>query len=170
MPQKFNSFIYPLIITFHKSYPLIFINTQLSPSSLLNILGVSFSRGLSSKDHIYSLSKTASKKFGVLSRLHNFFTPTQMPTLYGVRLSCVEGFNTYSYTRKGGAEGFSSRLSASSRLFNLSLRRNVASLFYRYYNEHCSSELCVPPPLRRPCSTRLATHPHTYLSQLSNQE
>ena len=38
-----------------------FENTQLKPSSVLDILVVSFSRDLSWKDHIISLSKQASK-------------------------------------------------------------------------------------------------------------
>ena len=44
------------------NYDIFFESTQLKPSSVLNILGVSFSRDLSWKDHITSLSKQASKK------------------------------------------------------------------------------------------------------------
>ncbi|KAL7637445.1 UNVERIFIED_CONTAM: hypothetical protein RMT77_012173 [Armadillidium vulgare] len=51
-------------------------NTQLKPSSVLNILGVSFSSELSWKDHIISLSKQASKRLGVLRRLRSFFYAT----------------------------------------------------------------------------------------------
>src|ERR1700755_1501714 len=39
------------------NYDIFFENTQLKPSFLLNNLGVSFSRDLSWKDHITSLSK-----------------------------------------------------------------------------------------------------------------
>ncbi|KAL7630118.1 UNVERIFIED_CONTAM: hypothetical protein RMT77_019747 [Armadillidium vulgare] len=45
------------------NYDIFFENIQLRPSSVLNILGVSFSRDLSWKDHITSLSKQASKRF-----------------------------------------------------------------------------------------------------------
>src|ERR1700755_2019506 len=69
----------------------IFENTQPKPSSVLNILGVSFSRDLSWKDHITSLSKQASKSLGVLSRLRSFFTPPQLLALYrGVVRPCME--------------------------------------------------------------------------------
>src|ERR1044072_1084796 len=51
----------------------IFENTRLKPSSVLNILGVSFSRDLSWKDHIISLSKQASKRLGILRYLLSFF-------------------------------------------------------------------------------------------------
>src|ERR1700755_1751860 len=63
------------------NYDIFFENNQLKPSSVLNILGVSFSRDLSWKDHITSLSKQASKKFGVLRCLRGFFTPLQLLAL-----------------------------------------------------------------------------------------
>ncbi|KAL7641311.1 UNVERIFIED_CONTAM: hypothetical protein RMT77_008449 [Armadillidium vulgare] len=57
-------------------------------------------------------------------------------------------------------------------LQSLSARRNVASLslYYRYYNRHCSSELSrrIPPPLRRARATRLSTQSHPFSVQLSN--
>ena len=63
------------------NYDIFFENTQLKPSSVRNILGVSFSRDLSWKDHITSLSKQASKRLGVLRRLQNYFTPPQLLAL-----------------------------------------------------------------------------------------
>ena len=72
-------------------YPLLFNNTQLNSSSSLNILGVSFSRDLSWKDHIYSLTKSSSMKLGMLYRLKNFFTPEQLLSLYrGHIRPCME--------------------------------------------------------------------------------
>ena len=66
-----------------KDYPLFFNNTQIVPSSSLNILGVSFSRDFSWKAHIASLAKTASQKLGVLCRFQDFFfTPMQLLPLY----------------------------------------------------------------------------------------
>ena len=56
------------------NYDIFFENTQLKPSSFLNILSVSFSRDLSWKDRITSLSKQASERLGVLRRLRDFFT------------------------------------------------------------------------------------------------
>ena len=55
------------------NYNIFFENTQLKPSPILTILGISFSRDLSFKDHIVSLSKHASKRLGVLRRLRGFF-------------------------------------------------------------------------------------------------
>ena len=55
-------------------YPLLFIDTQPSPSPTLNILGLSFTCNLNRKFHI-SLAKTASMKLGVLSHLRQFFSP-----------------------------------------------------------------------------------------------
>ena len=73
------------------NYPLFFDDTQLFPSSTLNILGLSFTHNLNWKLHISSLAKTASKKLGVLSRLRQFFSPPQLLTLYrGLIRPCME--------------------------------------------------------------------------------
>ncbi|KAL7639757.1 UNVERIFIED_CONTAM: hypothetical protein RMT77_009167 [Armadillidium vulgare] len=60
----------------------------------------------------------------------------------------------------------------TNSLQSLSSRRIVASLslYYRYYNGHCSSELsrCIPPPLRRARATRLSTQSHPFSVQLSD--
>ena len=44
-----------------------------SPSSTMNILGLSFTHNLNWKLHIPSLDKTVFMKLGVLRRLHQFF-------------------------------------------------------------------------------------------------
>ena len=81
------------------NYDIFFENTQLRPSSVLNILGVSFSRDLSRKDHITSLSNQASKRLGVLRRLQNYFTTPQLLDLYrGVVRPCMK---YASHTRNG---------------------------------------------------------------------
>ncbi|KAL7641293.1 UNVERIFIED_CONTAM: hypothetical protein RMT77_008431 [Armadillidium vulgare] len=164
------------------NYDIFFENTQLKPSSLLNILGVSFSRDLSWKDHITSLSKQASKRLGVLRRLQYFFTPPQLLALYrGVVRPCMEyashiwGGSTHTALLEK-VESRAFRLINSPALTNslqsLSARRNVASLslYYRYYNGHCSSELSrrIPPPLRRVRATRLSTQSHPFSVQLSD--
>src|ERR1044072_7097683 len=60
----------------------------------------------------------------------------------------------------------------TNSLHSLSSRRIVASLslYYRYYNGHCSSELsrCIPPPLRRARATRLFTQARLFYVQLSD--
>ena len=60
----------------------------------------------------------------------------------------------------------------TSSMQPLRVRRNVASLslFYRYYNGLCFSELgrCLPPPLRRVCGTRHAALSHAYSVEIPN--
>ncbi|KAL7643214.1 UNVERIFIED_CONTAM: hypothetical protein RMT77_006505 [Armadillidium vulgare] len=164
------------------NYDILFENTQFEPSSVLNILGVSFSRDLSWKDHITSLSKQASNRLGVLRRLQNYFTPPQLLALYrGVVCPCMEyashiwGGSTHTALLEK-VESRAFRLINSPALTNslqsLSARRIVASLslYYRYYNRHCSSELSdrIPPPLRRARATRLSTQSHPFSVQLSD--
>ena len=76
------------------NYDIFFENTQLKPSSVLNILGVSFSRDLSWKDHITSPSKEASKRLGILRRIRCW-------PLYGVLPTHLWWFHTYNSSRKG---------------------------------------------------------------------
>ena len=58
----------------------------------------------------------------------------------------------------------------TNSLQSISERRIVAalSLYYRYYNKHCSSELhaLIPEPLRRPRATRQAIHSHPFSVEL----
>src|ERR1700755_3079022 len=60
----------------------------------------------------------------------------------------------------------------NNSLQSLSFRRIVASLslYYRYYNRYCSSELScrISPPLRRTCATRLSRQSHPFSVQLSD--
>src|SRR6201990_1647152 len=55
---------------------------------------------------------------------------------------------------------------------SLSSRRIIASLslYYCYYNGHCSSELSrrIPPPMRRARATRLSTQSHPFSVQFSD--
>ena len=159
-----------------------FGDSELSPSSSLDILGISFSPDLSWKDHIISLAKSASRKLGVLTRFRRFFTPPQFYSLYrGQIRPCME----YCSHVWGGSphvalldkiERRALRIINAPALTSscqpLSVRRDVASLslFYRYYHQHCSTELhlCVPPPLRRARDTRLASTSHEFSLQLSN--
>src|ERR1700755_2540123 len=78
------------------NYDIFFENTQLKPSSVLNILGVSFSRDLSWKDHITSLSKQASKRLGVLRRLRSFLCHPSCLLCIGVLFTPVWGMHRIS--------------------------------------------------------------------------
>jgi hypothetical protein len=166
------------------NYNIFFENTQLNPSAVLNILGVSFSRDLTWKDHVVSLTKQASKRLGVLRRLQRFFTSDQLLALYkGIVRPCMEyashiwGYSPPSHTvLLDRVEARAFRIINDPVLTNclqsLSTRRIVASLslFYRYYNGHCSSELSnrLPPPLRRVRATRLSIQSHPFSVQLVN--
>ena len=147
-------------------------------------MGVSFSRDLYWKDHIISLASQASKRLGVLRRLKKFFTPSQFFALYrGLVRPCME-YASHVWGRSPRAhldylDAIQSRAvrlidspEITSSLQPLHDRRNVASLslFYRYYNGRCSSELdrCLPPPLRRVGGTRQSALSHAYSVELHN--
>ena len=162
-----------------QAYPLYFNQTQLSPSPILNCLGLSFTPKLNWNFHISSLAKSASSRLGVLYRLQPFFSPQQLLTIYkGLVRPCIE----YACHVWGGSthtalldrvESKAFRLIRSppltSCLLPLKSRRDVASLsvFYRYFHANCSSELanCMPPLLPRPRNTRLSSHAHPYTVQ-----
>ena len=168
-------------ITFSLKHPpltpdIVFDGEHLTPSDSVNLLGLSFNEDLSWKSHIATLARSASQKLGVLYRCRSYFTSKQLLTLYtGTIRPCME----YSCHIWGSSPGVGlldrvqrkavrliSDSSLTSSIPQLSHRRKVASLslFYRYYNGHCSSELqgCVPPPLRRPRSTRQASSSHPF--------
>ena len=158
------------------NYPLFFNDTQLSPSSTLNILGLSFTKNLNWKFHISTLAKSASMKLGVLCRLRQFFSSSQMLTLYrGLIRPCME----YASHVWGGSTHTALLNRVESKAFrlinsppstdclqSLTLRRNVASLvvLYHYFHAYCSSELanCMHPLLPRLRCTRLSTYSHPY--------
>ena len=107
------------------NYPIFFNNTQLSPSSTLDILGLSFTKTLNWKYHISSLAKTASMKLGILWHLRPFFSPTQLLALYrGLICPCMEyashiwGFNSYNIIKKGRVKSFSSHQLSSNSGFD----------------------------------------------------
>ena len=78
-----NSFPSPIHSTksFRQLSPY-FNDTHLSLSSKLNILGLPLTKTLYWKSHTSSLAESAFKKLGVLYRLHQFFSPYQLLTLY----------------------------------------------------------------------------------------
>ncbi len=107
------------------TYPLFFNNTRLSPSSTLNILGLSLSNDLNWKFHISSLTKSASAKLGVLYRLRRYFSLSQMLTIYkGPVCPCMEyashvwRSSTHSSFKQSRIKSFlCHRLSSSHWLF-----------------------------------------------------
>ncbi len=104
------------------NYPLFFENTQLSPSSTINILGLSLSKDLNWELHISSLAKSASSKLGVLYRFKHYFSPSQLLTVYkGLVRPFMEyachvwgGFHSYSSPGQSRIKGLSSHQFSSS--------------------------------------------------------
>ena len=140
---------------FPDNYPLFYSDTQLSPSSTLNILGLSFAKNLNWKFPISSLAKTASMNLGVLCRLRQFFSPYQLLTLYrGLIAPCMEyasqvwGGSTHT-TLLNRLKSKAFRLINSTSLIDclqsLKHRRSVASLsiFYRYFHGYCCSDRII---------------------------
>ena len=165
------------------NYPIIFKDSKIPPLNSINILGLQISSGLSWRDHIVQIAKSASKKLGVLFRCKQCFNSAQLFKLYtGFTRPCLE-YCSHIW----GSSPYTSLLDrveskaihligdpppSASTLDPLSLRLKVTSLslFYRYYFGHCSDELaaCIPPPMARPRSTRQASFAHNYCVELSN--
>ena len=73
------------------NYPFYFNDKHLSLSSTLNIFELSFTKTVNWKSYISPLAKSDSKKLSVLCRLHQFFSPYQLLTLYrGLIRPCME--------------------------------------------------------------------------------
>lgn len=63
-------------------YPLFFENTQLSLSSIVNIVSLSLSQNRNWKPHIFWLTKSASLGLVGLHRLSHFFSTSQLLFIY----------------------------------------------------------------------------------------
>ena len=159
-----------------------FENDIIEPSQTINILGINLSDDLSWKYHIIRLAKSASQKLGILYRCKSYFNSKQLMKLY---VTMIRPSLEYCSHIWGGSSSVSLLDRVESKAFrlindstltscldSLSLRRKVASLslFYRYFNGHCSMELtgCVPPPLLRPRTTRQSVSAHEFSVQLEN--
>ena len=140
-----------------------------------------FTKNLKWQFHISTFAKSTSKKLGVLWRLHPFFSPSHLLTLYrGLIRPCME-YGSHVWGSSTHTVLLSRVESKAFRLINsppltgcldsLGHRRNVASLslFYCFFHADCSSELTnsMPPSLARPRCTRLSTS-HPYSVHLSN--
>ena len=173
----------PISLSANSSLPsIIFEDNSIEPLSSINILGVQISSNLSWRNHIIQITKSASKKLGVLFRCKKFFSSVQLFKLYiGLIRPCLEYCShvwgsSPSVSLLDRVESKAIRLindhALTSSLDPLSLRRKVASLslYYRYYFGHCSSELFerIPQSLRRPRSTRQAALSHRYSVELCN--
>ena len=161
----------------HQDFPPVSMNGhKLDISSSFTQLGLSISSNLTWIPHINSIAKHASQKLGFLSRARGYFSPSQLLTIYK---SQIHPSLEYCFHIWGGA--FNSSLNLLDRvqfkairlinnpnltnsLQSLSHRRLVAhlSIFYRYFQGHCSQEMknIIPDPVRRVQTTRNSTHSH----------
>ena len=159
----------------HEHVPL--FNLVITSASFTQ-LGLSLSSNLTWKTHIHSLAKHASQKLGFLARARGFFSSSHLLSIYK---SQSRPFLEYCFHVWGGAPKSTLCLldkvqSKAIRLINnpnltkslqpLSHRRLVGdlSIYYRYFNGHCSQEIrdIIPVPLRRVRTTRSSTYSHPF--------
>ena len=145
----------------------------LEEKSSFKMLGLTFSS--KSDWGSYIIAKTASKKIGALIRSMKFLSPEVALYLYK---SAIGPCMKYCCHIWAGAptcyldllDKLQKRISRivgpliAASLESLAHRRNVASLFYRYYFGRCSSELALLVPLHfsRGRSTRYSERLHDF--------
>ena len=150
----------------------------LPEKSSFRLLGIPFTPSMDWKPYIQSIAKAASRRVGSLYRAQRFHTPETILHLYKSTIRpCMEycshiwggapkshGLDLLDRVQKRVVNLVGPELSAG--LHPLSHRRDVASLslFYKYYNGNCSSELANLVPCRRVTvrTTRFSErlHPH----------
>ena len=151
---------------------------ELDTSASFTQLGLSLSSNLTWKTHIHSLAKHASQKLGFLARARGFFSSSHLLSIYKSKIRPSLEYCSHVW---GGAPKSTLCLldkvqSKAIRLINnhnlakslqpLSHRRLVGdlSIYYRYFNGHCSQEIreIIPVPLRHVRTTRSSTHSHPF--------
>ena len=155
----------------NQNFPAVFMNgDKLDTSASFTQLGLSLSSNLTWKTHIHSLAKHASQKLGFLARARRFFSSSHLLSIYKSQIR--PSLEYCSHVWGGGPKSTICLLdkvqSKAIRLINnhnltkslqpLSHRRLVGyiSIYYRYFNRHCSQEIrgIIPVPLRRFRTTR----------------
>ena len=140
--------------------------------------GLSLSFNLTWRTHIHSLAKHASQKLAFLTRACRFFSSSHLLTIYKSQICPSLEYSSHVW---GGAPKSALCLldkvqSKAIRLINdpnltkslqpLSHHRLVGdlSIFYRYFDGHCSQEIrdIIPAPLRPVRTTRSSTHSHPF--------
>ena len=158
----------------------------LPESSSVKLLGLTLTSDLSWGQYIQSIAKIAARKVGSLYRARSYLSQAAILHIYK---SLVRPCMEYCCHLWAGAPSTSLNLldriqrrvvnivgpDLSAKLDNLSHRRDVASLslFYKYFNGRCSSELSslVPPLKVFHRQTRFASnaHPYTVSVPVSNR-
>ena len=159
---------------------------ELDPSASLIQLGPSLSSNLTLKTHIHSLAKHASQKLGFLARAGGFFSSSHLLTIYRsqIRPSLEYCSHVWGGAPKSTLVLLDKIQSKAIRLINnpnlikslqplshCHLVRDL-SIFYRYFNGHCSQEIrdIIPVPLRCVRTTRSSTHSHPFLVSLPTSQ
>ena len=151
---------------------------ELDTSTSFTQLGLSLSSNLTWKTYIHSLAKHASKKLGFLARVRGFFSSSHLSSMYKSQVHPSLEYCSHVWGRapKSTLCLLDKVQSKAIRLINnpnltkslqpLSHRRLVGdlSIYYRYFNGHCSQEIrdIIPVPLRRVRITRSSTHSHPF--------
>ena len=151
----------------------------LSTSRNVSMLGISISENLSWKNHIHNIARNASRRLGILFRSRQYFSSSQLLTLYKSQVRPVMEYCSHIW---GGAPSSDLLLldriqkkavrliddpNLTNSLPSLAHRRAVSSLalFYRYYHGRCSDELTavVPKPKSFSRSTRSTSLTNPYV-------
>ena len=168
-----------------QNFPAVFMNgDELDTSASFTQLGLPLSSNLTWKTHIHSLAKHASQKLGFLARARGFFSSSHLLSIYKseVRPSLEYCSNVWGGAPKSTLCLLDKVQSKAIRLINnpnltkslqpLSHRHLVGdvSIYYRYFNGHCSQEFrdIIPVPLRRVRTTGSSTHSHPFQVSLPN--
>ena len=171
------------LLSFHRHrdpslVPVEMNGIALPEKTSFRLLGITFTPSMDWKPYIQSIAKAASRRVGSLYRAQRFLTPETILHLYKSTIRpCMEycshiwggapkshGLDLLDRVQKRVVNLVGPELSAG--LNPLSHRRDVASLslFYKYYNGNCSSELVNLVPCRRVTvrTTRFSErlHPH----------
>ena len=166
-------------------FPAVCMNgNELDTSASFTRLGLSLSSSLTWKTRIHSLPKHASQKLGFLARARGFFSSSHLLSIYKaqIRPSLEYCSHVWGGSPKSTLCLLDKVQSKAIRLINnpnltlslqpLSHRRLVGdlSIYYRYFNGHCSQEIrdIIPVPLRHVRTTRSSTHSHPFQVSLPN--
>ena len=157
---------------------------KLDISSSFTHLGLSVSSNLTWKLRINSITKHASQKLGFLSRVRDYFSPSQLLTTYKSQIRPSLEYCSYAWSGapksslylldrvQSKASRLINNLNLNNSLQSLSHRRLVAdlSIFCRHFHGHCSQKIknIIPDPVRRVRTTRSSTHSHPFQATLPN--
>ena len=158
---------------------------ELDTSASFTQLCLSLSSNLSCKTHIHSLAKHATQKLGFLARARGFFSSSHLLSIYKSQFRPSLEYYSHVwvvlqnplsvFSTKSSPKPFVSSIILLSPISPTSFHRRLVgdlSIFYRYFNGHCSQEIrdIIPVPLRRVRTTRSSTHSHPFQVSLPTSQ